>query len=142
MGIYLLLVPRCVGRSQLVVENGSVNVRRDWIDVQSSMVERWIGHLIISGLECRNVPEPLRPKESKYDLEALYCTDEPAVGRCLVTEPSGDKLFAKEHVVTFARKHFFDTEVSIFNSDIHNSRFFYYSECSADIIGKLFKSTV
>lgn len=122
-------------------ENGTVVARRDWIDVQSSSIARWLGHKIISGLECRDIPVHLRPKETGYDLEVLYpVSNGKAAGRCIVVGPAKDKLFARKHVINFAKKRFSHVDELTFDSDVHDARFFHQPESSAQVISKLFQS--
>ncbi len=120
-------------------ENGTVVARRDWIDVQSTKLARWIGHKVISGLECRDIPKHLRPKETGYDLEELYpCLNDKVSGRCIVVGPAKDVLFARNHVVNFAQKRFSQVDDIAFDSDVHDARFFHNPEDSTKVIAKLF----
>lgn len=55
----------------LVLENGSVNVKRDWVDPKPWLIRRFATHYW-KGLASRDIPAALKPRETGFNIEELW----------------------------------------------------------------------
>lgn len=126
-----------------VWENGTVVAERDWIGVQQPSLARWLGKRWMSGFACRDIPKEARPRETQFNLDALYPPDAPkAKGRCIVIGPDKDSLFARDKVEAFAKAHFSNVQSFTFSSNIHDARYFHHFDATRQVQQAIFSPSM
>ncbi|MCE5318125.1 MAG: hypothetical protein LLG04_12300 [Parachlamydia sp.] len=129
----------------LALENGSVNVKRDWVDPKSCLIRRFATRYW-SGLSSRDIPASLKPKETGFNIEELWknlgMSD---IGKVMLVSVSNDQRLSShvaKHNHQLAQKVSRHVQQLFFKSpskgDPHTDFYFKYPKAAAQALDFFF----